>query len=247
MSDNRRFAECVAVVLRHEGGFVDHPRDPGGATNRGITLRTLRDWRGDDSLTADAVRELTEEEAREIYFARFWNPIRADELPPGVDLAVFDFAVNSGPGRAARELQAAVGATADGAIGRATLAAVRAADAAQVVGNLSERRRAFLRRLPTFETFGRGWLRRVADVEKIARERIGAAPLTMREAQRTDTVQVATQVATLAAPLAAGVPAAVQAFNGLHPVVGVALVVAGLVLVVAGAWVAASWLRSRRT
>jgi lysozyme family protein len=61
MTDNRRFNECVAVVFQYEGGFVDHPRDPGGATNRGITLRTLRDWRGDDSLTADAVRALTEE------------------------------------------------------------------------------------------------------------------------------------------------------------------------------------------
>jgi lysozyme family protein len=243
---NRRFAECVAIVLRHEGGFVEHPRDHGGATKYGITLNTLRGWRGDETLTADDVRALTEAEAREIYLARYWNPIRGDELPPGVDLAVFDYAVNSGVRHAARELQAVLGVPQDGAIGRVTLAAVRDLDANVVISNLCERRRAFLRTLGTFETFGRGWLQRVEEIEEAAKARIAAPPLTIREAQGTDTVQVATQVTTVVAPLAAGVPSLVSAFGGLHPVVGVSLIAAGLVVVVAAGWFAASWLRSRR-
>ena len=244
---NRRFSECVATVLRHEGGFVEHPSDPGGPTKYGITLRTLREWRGDETLTADDVRALTEAEAREIYLARYWNPIRGDELPPGVDLAVFDYAVNSGVRRASRDLQAVVGVPQDGAIGRVTLAAVREHDASVVIANLCERRRAFLRTLRTFETFGRGWLRRVAAIEEAAKARVSASPLTLREAQGTDTVQVSTQVTTLVAPLAAGVSSLVSAFQGMHPTVALMLLAAGLVIVVATGWFVASWLRSRRT
>jgi len=243
---NRRFSECVAIVLRHEGGFIDHPSDRGGPTKYGITLRTLRGWRDDETLTADDVRALTEAEAREIYLARYWNPIRGDELPPGVDLAVFDYAVNSGVRHAARELQAVVGVPQDGAIGRVTLAAVREQDPSMVISNLCERRRAFLRTLRTFEVFGRGWLRRIAAIEEAAKARVAASPLTIREVQGTDTVQVATQVTTVVAPLAAGVPPLVSAFGGLHPTVAVALIVAGLIVVVAAGWLAASWLRSRR-
>jgi len=245
--NNRRFNECVAIVLKHEGGFVEHPRDPGGATKYGITLRTLREWRGDDTLTADHVRALTEAEAREIYLARYWNPIRGDDLPPGVDLAVFDYAVNSGVRRAARELQAVVGVPQDGAIGRVTLAAVRERNATDIIVDLCDRRRAFLRTLKTFDAFGRGWLRRVAAIEEAARARAARPPLTVREAQGTDTVQVSTQVATLVAPLAAGISSLVSAFQGMHPAVAMALIAAGLVVVVAAGWFVASWLRSRRT
>jgi len=245
--NNRRFEECVAIVLKHEGGFVEHPRDPGGATKYGITLRTLREWRGDDTLTADDVRALTEAEAREIYLARYWNPIRGDELPPGVDLAVFDYAVNSGVRRASRDLQAVVGVPQDGAIGRVTLAAVREHDPTIVISNLCERRRVFLRGLKTYDTFGRGWVKRVAAIEEAAKARAATPPLTIREAQGTDTVQVSTQVATLVAPLAAGVSSLVSAFQGMHPAVAMALIAAGLVVVVAAGWFVASWLRSRRT
>jgi len=245
--NNRRFSECVAIVLRHEGGFVEHPSDPGGPTKYGITLRTLCEWRGDDTLTADDVRALTEAEAREIYLARYWNPIRGDELPPGVDLAVFDYAVNSGVRRASRDLQAVVGVPQDGAIGRMTLAAVREHDPSIVIANLCERRRMFLRSLKTYDTFGRGWVKRVAAIEEAAKARVSASPLTIREAQSTDTVQVSTQVATLVAPLAAGISSLVSAFQNMHPAVAMALIAAGLVVVVAAGWFLASWLRSRRT
>lgn len=246
MGENRRFAECVAVVLRHEGGFVDHPRDPGGATNMGITLRTLRDWRGDDSLGADALRAMTEAEARAIYLARYWNPVRGDELPPGVDLAVFDWAVQGGVGRAARDMQGALGVTADGAIGRQTLAALRGADPADVVRDVCARRLAYLRIRPHWDTFGRGWTRRVEAVERDALARVAQPALTVREAQGTGTVQTTAGMVAAVAPLAAGLPPAVSAFSGLDRWIGLGLIAAGLAALVAAAWVATTWLRMRR-
>jgi lysozyme family protein len=162
-----RFSRCVAEVLRHEGGYVDHPKDPGGATNRGITLTTLADWRGRDVSKVE-VQALTEKEAREIYRARYWNAVQGDALPAGVDLALFDFAVNSGPSRAVRTLQWQLGVPADGAIGPVTLAAVRKVNAARLAGDLCRARLAFLRGLPTWDTFGKGWTARVVDVERAA-------------------------------------------------------------------------------
>lgn len=163
-----RFAACLAEVLRHEGGYVDHPNDPGGATNLGITRATLSDWRG-RPVTKSEVRALTVAEASAIYRARYWDPVRGDALPPGVDLAVFDFAVNSGPGRAARTLQQVLGVTQDGAIGPITLAAIaRAPGPVTIIMDLCDARMRFLRGLGTWPTFGRGWTRRVAEVEAAA-------------------------------------------------------------------------------
>lgn len=164
---SNRFARCVAEVLKHEGGYVDHPKDPGGATNRGITLATLADWRG-SPVTKAEVQALSEKEAREIYRAKYWNAVQGDALPAGVDLAVFDFAVNSGPGRAVRSLQWQLGIPADGAIGPVTLAAVRRVNAARLAGDLCRARLAWLRGLPTWDAFGKGWTARVVDVERAA-------------------------------------------------------------------------------
>ena len=108
MAENR-FETCLAHVLRHEGGYVDHPSDPGGATNMGITRKTLAHWRNVSpwtDLPKLEVQKLTHGEAGLIYRALYWNACRAGDLPDGVDLAVFDFAVNSGPDRAVRTLQA---------------------------------------------------------------------------------------------------------------------------------------------
>ena len=110
------FNPCLTFVLWAEGGYVDDPLDPGGATNLGITLGVLREWRH-TAVTKSDVQNLTREEAGAIYRARYWNAIRGDELPAGVDLMVFDACVNLGPGRSARMLQAAVGVAQDGAIG----------------------------------------------------------------------------------------------------------------------------------
>jgi lysozyme family protein len=246
MTDNRRFNECIAIVLRHEGGYVDHPRDPGGATNMGITLRTLRDWRGDDSLTAEAVRDMTEGEAREIYLARYWNPIRGDDLPPGIDLAVFDWAVHGGVGRAVRDLQTVLGVTVDGAIGRQTLDAARRADHAEVIRALCDRRLTRLRSRPHWDVFGRGWERRVREIEEAALARAERPALTAAEAQQTNTVKTATGIAAAVAPAAAALPSLINALSGLDRWVSLSLVAAGVVALVLAARLASTWIRMQR-
>lgn len=166
----RNFEAALAEVLRHEGGYSDHPADPGGATMMGITLATLSAWRGAAASRAD-LRALTRAEAGAIYRRRYWVAIRGDRLPSGLDLALFDFAVNSGPSRAARCLQQVLGVRVDGRIGPETLAAARGAGEAHLAATiraLCARRRAFLGQLAGFPTFGRGWERRVAAIEKVA-------------------------------------------------------------------------------
>lgn len=161
------FPKALDAVLKHEGGYVDHPRDPGGATNLGITKAVLEAWRG-RKVTRAEVRALGRKEAADIYRARFWTSTRCDELPAGLDYAVFDFAVNSGPGRAVRNLQAAVGAKRDGVIGGLTLAAVARIRRADAIRTLCDRRLAFVRALKTWPTFGKGWKRRVEEVRAAA-------------------------------------------------------------------------------
>jgi len=162
----RNFASSLAHVLKHEGGWADHPRDPGGATMKGVTLATYSDWLGRQA-TKDELRAISDEHLRTIYKARFWDAVRGDELPSGVDYVVFDMAVNSGPGRATRMLQAAVGVTPDGAIGPKTLAAVQAQDPAALIAAFQRSRQHFLEALPTFDAFGKGWTRRVTEAGEI--------------------------------------------------------------------------------
>jgi lysozyme family protein len=170
-----RFEACLSEVLRHEGGYVDNPADPGGATNLGITRKTLARWRKVSpwwKLSKDAVKALSRDEAARIYRASYWNRSKAGSLPAGVDLVLFDFAVNSGPDRAIRTLQAEVGTMADGQIGPLTLDAIRArvakAGAAALIDEYCARRTNFLARLAGFATFGKGWSTRVAAVRKAA-------------------------------------------------------------------------------
>jgi lysozyme family protein len=171
------FPAALGVVLSHEGGFVDHPLDPGGPTKFGITLATLARARG-CAVTAGEVRALGREEAGGIYRRLYWDEIRADELPDGVDLALFDFAVNAGTTRAARTLQTVLGCPADGIVGPVTLAAARSARAPDTVRALTRARLDHLSRLPTWPVFGRGWRRRVLAVETAAlrRARLATAP-----------------------------------------------------------------------
>lgn len=169
--------QIQAWVLASEGGYVDHPSDPGGATNMGITHRTLAAWRKVPSVTKQAVKDLTRAEALDIYEANYWRTSGADRLPEGLDYAVFDYAVNSGPARAVKDLQRVVGVTDDGIMGAQTLAAVERYGAVRAIEGLTERRMAFLRGLTTFGTFGRGWTRRVEDVSAKARKlAVGIAP-----------------------------------------------------------------------
>jgi hypothetical protein len=166
------FDACVAVTLAYEGGFGDNPADPGGATNFGITKRTLEAFLG-HAVSIDDVREMSSATAIEVYRANYWNHLRCGDLPAGVDLMVFDFGVNSGPATAARALQAIVGVTQDGAIGRVTLGAAAAAAPSALVDGLAAARLSYLRGLPSFADFGNGWSRRVEDVRQKARQMAG--------------------------------------------------------------------------
>lgn len=171
MTNNERFGRCLTEVLRHEGGYVDHPDDPGGATNMGVTRKTLARWRKVTPWTAlpkAAVETLTRDEAALIYRANYWNRVHAGSMPAGVDLALFDFAVNSGPDRAVRMLQGALGVAADGEVGPVTLAAVGSADLRQLINTLCDRRLSFLQRLTSFSIFGRGWTSRVTEIRAAA-------------------------------------------------------------------------------
>lgn len=163
-----RFQTCLPLVLAHEGGYVDLKADPGGATNLGVTLATLSAWRGKTCTKAD-VKALTVADASPIYEADYWRPAACDKLPPGLDYMAFDLAVNSGVARAKRYLQEAAEVKADGQIGPATLAAINAKGAATMIDRMAAKREAFYRALPTFPTFGKGWLRRLGEVTAAAK------------------------------------------------------------------------------
>lgn len=165
----QNFETALAHVFKVEGGYADHPSDPGGATNFGITRATLASWRGKPVSKAE-VKALTRAEAASIYRANYWDKVKGDDLPSGVDLAMFDHAVHSGPNRAIRNLQGALRVTVDGIQGPQTAAALNTQPADIVIRAMTSRRMALLERLPTWKTFGRGWTRRVNDTQAAALE-----------------------------------------------------------------------------
>ena len=174
---NTSFAPALAAVLRHEGGYSNHPDDPGGPTMRGIIQRVYDGYRRGKGLAVRPVREIEEDELQEIYRRQYWDAIRADELPEGIDYVVFDGAVNSGPGQSVKWLQRALGLPADGEMGAVTLAAARTAAEtapARLVDDICDRRLAMLKALRTWPVFGRGWGRRVEDVRKAGKARTPA-------------------------------------------------------------------------
>lgn len=170
---DRNFARSLSLVLKSEGGWSDNPADPGGATMRGVTIATFRRYI-DPKGTKDDLRHITDAQLAKVYREQFWAAISGDQLPDGLDYAVMDFAVNSGPGRAARYLQSVVGAPMDGTIGPATLAAVAKMPAGVVIDRLCDARLAFMKSAKDHDgnllwpTFGKGWSTRVASVRKEA-------------------------------------------------------------------------------
>jgi len=162
----------LALILKSEGGFVNHPRDPGGMTNLGVTRNVWKEWVKHEVGEAE-MRALTPELVAPLYKANYWDACKCSDLPRGVDYAVFDSAVNMGPSRAAKLLQAALEVKADGIIGRATIAAATAADPVELLEAFSLGKEAFYQSLPTFATFGKGWLNRVAHVQDAAEQMMG--------------------------------------------------------------------------
>ena len=152
------------LMLKSEGGFVNHPSDPGGMTNLGVTKATWENWVGRESDEAE-MRGLTPEKVEPLYKKKYWDAVRGDELPAGISYLCFDFAVNAGAGRSIKTLQTAVGVTPDGGFGPMTMAAVQAVDPVELIERFSQAKEDFYRSLNTFATFGKGWLNRVADVK----------------------------------------------------------------------------------
>lgn len=165
------FETCLTEILLHEGGFVNHPSDPGGMTNLGVTKATYESWIG-YPVNEAIMRKLTPQLVKPLYRKKYWDMVRGDDLPTGLDLCVFDFAVNAGPSRAVRYLQRMVGCDADGVMGPKTVSFTQQFCQenrySHAVINYQDRRREYYKQLPTFKTFGRGWLRRVSEVEKVA-------------------------------------------------------------------------------
>ncbi len=157
MKDN--FEHCLKMLLHHEGGFVNHPKDPGGMTNLGVTKKVYDAWIGRESTEAE-MRALTPADVGPIYKKNYWDKVRGDDLPAGVDWAAFDWAVNSGTGRPAKAIQRIVGAAQDGAIGPKTLQAVMDMEPEKIIEGVYDIRQKFYESLKTFKTFGRGWTRR---------------------------------------------------------------------------------------
>lgn len=153
------FDTAFDLLLGHEGDFSDHAADPGGKTRYGITEAVAREvgYRGD-------MRELPLDLAKRIYLERYWRPVRADDLPPGIRYTVFDAAVNSGPAQAARWLQRALAVTADGVIGPKTLTAAYAQDTNALRLRMLSQRLRFMASLPNWPAFSRGWACRIADL-----------------------------------------------------------------------------------
>jgi len=161
----RNFDECLKMLLKHEGGFVNHPKDPGGMTNLGVTKRALEEYlaeqEGRDMEVSEAImRMLTPTMVAPIYRTKYWNRVRGDDLPTGVDWAVFDWAVNSGVSRSAKALQHIIGATEDGIIGLRTLRQLGKFPEKDVIQRMHDVRQRFYESLGTFDTFGKGWTKR---------------------------------------------------------------------------------------
>lgn len=169
------FDKAIEHTLQEEGGYVNHPSDPGGMTNLGVTKRVWEEWVG-HPVDEKQMRELTKADVTPLYQRKYWNACRCSELPNGLDLCVFDTAVNSGPGRAIKLLQGCLGVAADGAIGPNTIAAVsqfKGSALHMLIEDYCSARQAFLISLPTFATFGKGWTARVKRLKEAAIKLLG--------------------------------------------------------------------------
>ncbi|TAZ20785.1 N-acetylmuramidase [Rhizobium ruizarguesonis] len=190
----KNFEEALARVLVHEGGYVDDPRDPGGATNQGVTQRTYDAYRRSKKLSTRPVKLMTGPERNEIYRRQYWDAVQGDTLPDGLDYVLLDGAVHSGPKQSIKWLQRALGAsyhgTVDGVIGLATFAALGdTTNYSALIDRICDRRLAFLKTLDGWPHFGNGWKRRVANVRAVA---------------KADVLDIKNPSTVLAVPLAGG-------------------------------------------
>ena len=160
--------KCFQLMLAHEGGYVNHPKDPGGMTNLGVTKRAWEAYTKRPT-TEKEMRALTPAKVEPFYKSRYWDAVKANQLPVGLDFCLFDTCVNSGPSRASMILQGILGVVVDGAIGPHTVDAIHRQSNSDLIGHYCAARLAFLKTLPTWPDFGKGWARRVKEVEAQAK------------------------------------------------------------------------------
>ena len=244
------FDEALRRLLLHEGGYGNHPSDPGGPTNFGITIHDYRKYVKPGATAAD-VKAMTAREAASIYRARYWNALRCDELPAGVDYAIFDYGVNSGVGRASRVLQRVCEVAADGALGPVTMQAVTARNPASLVAAICDERLRFLQRLRTWPVFGKGWGRRVADVRATSLAwasdtKAIVAPTEQAPGRAIVPMTKAGQQATVTGAAAAGVAATVHAQQAGAGWGGILAIASATAVAIAAAWLFWRWRQSRR-
>ena len=151
------FAKSISVVLEHEGGYVNHPDDPGGRTNMGITQKVYEEYLN-RPVTEEEMKNIKIEDVQTIYKTNYWDKVKGDNLPSGVDFCVFDWAVNSGVSRASKALQKIVGVKEDGVIGPVTIKKTFEHNSGSIITSFAEKREDFYKKLKTFDTFGKGWL-----------------------------------------------------------------------------------------
>jgi lysozyme family protein len=161
------FQTSLNLVLDHEKGFSDYPFDAGGMTNLGVTKKTWEAWVKRPVDEAE-MRSLTPEKVMPLYKTKYWDACKCDQLPLGIDYAVFDFAVNAGVSRASKTMQSALGTAADGIVGPATIGVATNADPDEFLEKFSKLKEQFYRSLQLFDVWGKGWLRRVSEVKQTA-------------------------------------------------------------------------------
>ena len=159
------FQECLDLVLKSEGGWVNHPSDPGGETNLGVTKRVWVEYVGHP---VESLKKLTKEDVAPLYELKYWRPCYCEVLPRGLDFVVFSMGVNAGPGRSVKLLQSAIGCVPDGVIGPATRGLISSSNGADIIKKFSDARREYYKTLKVFPIFGKGWLARVDHEEAIA-------------------------------------------------------------------------------
>ena len=247
-------AESIARVLASEGGYVNHPSDPGGPTNFGITIADYRRYVKPDATAAD-VRAMRVEEAKAIYREKYWRAMRCNELPAGVDYCAFDYAVNSGTGRVPKVLQRILAVGVTGRLDDATLAAAKRCEPRALIQAICDERLRFLQGLKTWPVFGKGWSRRVGEVRASAlgfadkaagRAPLRDAPATRAQGKGVVPVNDAARRTTTGGALASGGIAAQQSAAGGADWLVIAIIVLAAVVIAASAWAFWRWHQKRR-
>lgn len=248
------YPESIRRLLASEGGYVNHPSDPGGPTNFGITLADYRKYVKADATAAD-VRAMKVDEAKAIYRAKYWGVMRGDELPAGVDYCVFDYAVNSGTGRAPKVLQRVLGTAVTGRMDEATLAAARGRDRCALISAICDERMRFLQGLKTWPVFGKGWSKRVGEVRAAALAMAGAAgsvpirtdaPATCAPGKGVVPVNETARKGTAGGAIATGGVTAQQSAASGADWITIAIIIVAAIAIAAAAWAFWHWRQKRQ-